>query len=84
MKSRGGTLMSKYPGRWFVVLAICVALAGVALVHFGERDAEAQIVARLGSLFPATNFDSLANVRLAEMIAQKTAGKIKVELFPAS
>lgn len=60
------------------------SLACLACLGLGVGPVQAQTVVRLGSLFPVTNFDSVANVKLAEMIAQKTGGKLKVELFPAS
>lgn len=63
------------------ILGLLVCSAWLCL---GQPEAQAQTVVRLGSLFPATNFDSMANIKLAEMIAQKTGGKIKVDLFPAS
>jgi TRAP-type transport system periplasmic protein len=66
------------------MLSTLVVLVGFAWLLLSQPEALAQTVVRLGSLFPATNFDSVANVRLAEMIAQKTGGKLKVELFPAS
>ncbi len=62
-------------------LGLLVCLVWLCL---GPPEVQAQTVVRLGSLFPATNFDSVANIKLAEMIAQKTGGKLKVDLFPAS
>ena len=51
------------------LLSILAVLVGFASLFLGQPEALAQTVVRLGSLFPTTNFDSVANVRLAEMIA---------------
>jgi tripartite ATP-independent transporter DctP family solute receptor len=78
----GGGMMGNHIRRRALRSVLGIAI-GVA-VSLCQTDALAQTVVRLGSLFPATNFDSLANIKLADMIAQKTGGKLKVELFPAS
>jgi C4-dicarboxylate-binding protein DctP len=56
----------------------CLVAAGLA------APAWAQQTVRLGHLFPATHFEGQGLTKLAEMIGQKTGGKIKVEVFPAS
>jgi tripartite ATP-independent transporter DctP family solute receptor len=55
-----------------------------AIVVGGGQAAWAQTVVRLGHLFPATHFEGEGYTKLAEMIEQKTNGKLKVEVFPAS
>jgi TRAP-type transport system periplasmic protein len=60
-------------------------LAIVTAVTLGVGQAAwAQTVVRLGHLFPATHFEGAGYTTLAEMIAQKTNNKLKVEVFPAS
>ena len=76
--------MSTYVGRRHALRSVLGVLVGSAFLYLGQPAVQAQTVVRLGSLFPATNFDSVANVKLADMIAEKTGGKLKVELFPAS
>ncbi len=60
-----------------------VALA-CGLVLGLAAPAMAQQVVRLGHLFPTTHFEHQGLAKLGEMIEQKTGGKLKVEVFPAS
>jgi tripartite ATP-independent transporter DctP family solute receptor len=60
-----------------VGLGLLVALAAAA-------PATAQQSVRLGHLFPATHFEGQGLSKLADLIGQKTGGKLKVEVFPAS
>ncbi len=55
------------------VLALC--LAGPAM---------AQQTVRWAHLFPTTHFDHIGSVKLADLVAQKTGGKLKIEIFPAN
>jgi tripartite ATP-independent transporter DctP family solute receptor len=60
-------------------------IAWVTLLVLGlAGPAAAQQTARWGHLFPTTHFEHLGAVKLAELVAQKTGGKIKIEIFPAS
>jgi len=67
-KERGEVMGRDGKGRR-ALLSILAVLVGSASLFLGQPEALAQIVVRLASQFPATNFDSVANVRLAEMIA---------------
>jgi TRAP-type C4-dicarboxylate transport system substrate-binding protein len=73
-----------YRWRARALVSVMASLVSTVCLVLVVSTAKAQTVVRLGSLFPATNFDSVANVKLPELIAQKTGGKLKVELFPAS
>ena len=57
----------------------------VSLLGLGFADpAMAQQTVRVGHLFPTTHFEHLGLVKLADLVAQKTGGKLKLEIFPAS
>ncbi len=61
-----------------------IAVLACALMLLLGSPALAQQAARVGHLFPTTHFEHLGLVMLAEMIGQKTGGKLKVEVIPAS
>jgi len=69
MKPQGGFL--------YIILA-CLLVLGLA------TPAAAQQVVRWGHLFPTTHFQHVASVKLADLVAQKTGNKFKIEIFPAS
>src|SRR4051812_21761932 len=58
-----------------------VAIAWAATVRAELKD---PITARLGHVMQTTHFEHLAFVQLADDIAKRSDGKIKIELFPAS
>ena len=58
-------------------------VAWVALLALANP-AAAQQIARWGHLFPTTHFEHQGAVKLGELVAQKTGGKVKIEIFPAS
>jgi len=60
------------------LVVISLAVFGVAAPAVGQQ------TVRLGHLFPTTHFEHQGLAKLAEMIGQKTGGKLKVEVFPAS
>jgi tripartite ATP-independent transporter DctP family solute receptor len=76
--------MSMVSGRRCALLGILGLLAAFAWAFLGLPEAQAQTVVRLGHIFPTTHFEGLGLAKLAEMIGQKTGGKLKVEVFPAS
>jgi tripartite ATP-independent transporter DctP family solute receptor len=63
-----------------IVAIAWVALAGLVVAG----PAAAQPAARWGHLFPVGHFEHQGAVRLGELIAEKTGGKVKLEFFPAS
>ena len=67
-----------------VVLAVVGVLAAVAVFLCDVPLVQAQTVVRLGGLFPTTHFEGGGQLKLAERIGEKTGGKLKVEVFPAS
>jgi TRAP-type transport system periplasmic protein len=75
---------SIYCSRFTVIVSACVLLFSGIAVLAGVQDLQAQTVVRLGGLFPATHFEGAGQMKLAEIIGQKTGGKLKVEVFPAS
>jgi tripartite ATP-independent transporter DctP family solute receptor len=70
--------------RWFLILGIVTFFVGATGLLADPSRAHGQTVVRLGGLFPTTHFEGQGQVKLAEMIGQKTGGKLKVEVFPAS
>jgi tripartite ATP-independent transporter DctP family solute receptor len=84
MASTGGDIMSSYRERRHALLVVLGLLVGCGWLFLGMPLAQAQTVVRLGGLFPTTHFEGLGQVKLAEMIGEKTGGKLKVEVFPAS
>lgn len=64
--------------------SVALAVLACGLVLGLAVPAAAQQVVRLGHLFPTTHFEHQGLAKLAEMIGQKTGGKLKVEVFPAS
>jgi tripartite ATP-independent transporter DctP family solute receptor len=70
--------------RRYSVLSACAILVAAGWLLVGTPAARAQTVVRLGGLFPTTHFEGQGQVKLAEIIGQKTGGKLKVEVFPAS
>jgi tripartite ATP-independent transporter DctP family solute receptor len=60
-------------------------LAWTALVGLTAAvPAQAQQTVRWGHLFPTGHFEHQGAVRFAELVAEKTGGKVKIEIFPAS
>ncbi len=70
--------------RRYGVLSACGLVVFAAAVLGSTPGAFAQTVVRLGGLFPTTHFEGQGQLKLAELIGQKTGGKLKVEVFPAS
>ncbi len=75
--------MIEVRSRWMSLFVLTVFVVGVwgLLAH---TEVQAETVIRLGHLFPTTHFEHKGAVRLQELIDQKTNGKAKLEIFPAS
>jgi tripartite ATP-independent transporter DctP family solute receptor len=56
----------------------------LALVLGVAGSVGAQQTVRWGHLFPTTHFEHEGAVKLAELVGQKTGGRLKIEIFPAS
>jgi tripartite ATP-independent transporter DctP family solute receptor len=55
--------------------------AATAMVVGGPASAQAPLTLRFASLYPAAHSASRTAIKFAELVEQKTGGKIKVELF---
>jgi tripartite ATP-independent transporter DctP family solute receptor len=67
------------------LLTAAVALASAFLWNGSARaELKDPITARLGHVMQTTHFEHIAFVQLAEDVARRSNGKIKIELFPAS
>src|SRR5690606_131103 len=65
----------------FTKFLACAALAGLASASTADA---ADFSARLGSLDPTTTAKHRGLVKAAELIKQRTGGKVEITIFPSS
>ena len=64
------------------IVAAC--LAGAMVLAAGPRSADAETVIKLGNVQPPNMIVQQGLQRFADLVAERTDGEIKVEIFPAS
>jgi len=76
--------MERLEGVRFLTIAVCLAVASVL---WSGRPVEAQtkkIVLKIGHILPNDSAEHQGAVKFAELMAQKTAGQVEVQVFPNS
>lgn len=77
--------MKQFRKVWAIILSVImlVSLAGCGSSSTGSKEAGAKVI-KLGHCHPPDSQFHLGSVKFAELVAQKTNGKVKIEVFHSS
>ena len=68
-----------------ILQGVCILALAVAFMMAGPLNlAQAKTLIRLGGINPPKNPITLGHVKFAELVKQKTGGKVEVKSYPAS